>query len=668
MAMLADIIVCVIIYNQIADNAKTYVSTLIEQQGTIARKQVDSLFTHKYKDVFPIYSRCKSHYKKGKIKTLNNSMFEDFMNTAYTNPKLPNDATSTYHVALEDGNRGSIDDIKAYIRMDGRDNDGGPTGVQGLSYKGLWQTGWGLGVRENWDGGRYGRRIVEYIITPYAVSFRNNVFYSLDGYLSIDDILDNAYKYYTEDDQSDFKRNIVSNVESFINEPYIDNLYYRLEEEKRGEPYINKVSMYADYGTYMYNNLYYVFVKVYGRKMYELTLNKDYVEMIKAQYIAGKKNQITIVGYVSVGILAIIAILCIIGIYRETKENKKTLQKRILSKCNPKNYIKKYDGHLLNIANNIYSKALVTDINDNEEILKLASLAEAKLGVVLVYKSDIRALKKKCNPKRFMKPYNPQKVAIANELYTKLKQKKLSCAEYLEIKYKLSQLYEGEIIKMKHMSFSHVKMKREDGFIIIILIVASVIYYASRNEKNERVNDVKFNNSKEKTFKKTSDASEKTKALAIDESKKPVNRLNTGSTPYENSYAKNYKCPYNRCSGIKVTAPKESDIVVIIKRNNKEGKVISHGYIRAGETYQFDLPKGIYQTFFYYGSGWNPNKEMANGVIGGFIKDEVFSKDQPQEINNAVLSYVLQLHRDGNFSTQSSNKSEFFLSGSKSIK
>jgi hypothetical protein len=59
---------------------------------------------------------------------------------------------------------------------------------------------------------------------------------------------------------------------------------------------------------------------------------------------------------------------------------------------------------------------------------------------------------------------------------------------------------------------------------------------------------------------------------------------------------------------------------------------------------------------------------MANGVIGGFIKDEVFSKDQPQEINNAVLSYVLQLHRDGNFSTQSSNKSEFFLSGSKSTK
>ena len=91
-----------------------------------------------------------------------------------------------------------------------------------------------------------------------------------------------------------------------------------------------------------------------------------------------------------------------------------------------------------------------------------------------------------------------------------------------------------------------------------------------------------------------------------------------------------------------------------------DGDVISHGYIRADETYQFDLPKGTYQTFFYYGSGWNPNKEMKNGVKGGFIKDEVYSKDKPQEINNAVLSYVLQLQREGNFSTQSSNSSEVF--------
>ena len=146
-----------------------------------------------------------------------------------------------------------------------------------------------------------------------------------------------------------------------------------------------------------------------------------------------------------------------------------------------------------------------------------------------------------------------------------------------------------------------------------------------------------------------------------DEEKQYLNNsLSTGATPYATFYGKNYKCPYNQCSGIKVTAPAESDIVVIIKRNNQDGKVINHGYIKSGATYQFDIPDGTYQTFFYYGEGWNPNKDMGNGIKGGFIKDEIFSKDNPQDIYSGVLTYVLQLQRDGNFQTKGSDKSEFF--------
>ena len=138
------------------------------------------------------------------------------------------------------------------------------------------------------------------------------------------------------------------------------------------------------------------------------------------------------------------------------------------------------------------------------------------------------------------------------------------------------------------------------------------------------------------------------------------NSLSTGATPYKTVYGRNYNCPYSQCSGIKVTAPQESDIVVIIKHNNSKGKVVAHGYVRAGGTCQFDIPDGTYQTFFYYGKGWNPNKEMKGGVKGGFVKDELFSKDNPQEIYSGVLSYVLQLQRDGNFQTRGSNKFECF--------
>ena len=148
--------------------------------------------------------------------------------------------------------------------------------------------------------------------------------------------------------------------------------------------------------------------------------------------------------------------------------------------------------------------------------------------------------------------------------------------------------------------------------------------------------------------------------LSEEDKKYLNNSLSTGTAPYAKFYGKNYKCPYDQCSGIKVTAPHESDIVVIIKRNNANGKVISHGYIKAGGTCFFPIPDGTYQTFFYYGEGWNPNKEMTGGIRGGFVKDEIFSKDNPQEIYSGVLSYVLQLQRDGNFQTKGSNKSECF--------
>lgn len=138
------------------------------------------------------------------------------------------------------------------------------------------------------------------------------------------------------------------------------------------------------------------------------------------------------------------------------------------------------------------------------------------------------------------------------------------------------------------------------------------------------------------------------------------NSLFTGEQPYVEYYGENYVCSQQQCSAIEVTAPVNSDIVVIIKRNNDNGSVMSHAYIEAGDKYTFDLPNGMFQPFFYYGEGWNPDKEMGNGVKGGFVKNESFSKDSPQRIDDCVLSYVLQLRKDGNFQTKRSNRDEMF--------
>lgn len=139
------------------------------------------------------------------------------------------------------------------------------------------------------------------------------------------------------------------------------------------------------------------------------------------------------------------------------------------------------------------------------------------------------------------------------------------------------------------------------------------------------------------------------------------NSLHTGATPYAYCFGKNYSCSEYGCSVIKVKTPYNSDVLVTIKKN---GKVYRYAYINAGSTYTFEFENGTYQTFFYYGKGWNPNKFMkktdCGPLKGGFIEGEVFGKDSPQILNNSILTYELILQQSGNFSTKPSNLEEAF--------
>ena len=188
------------------------------------------------------------------------------------------------------------------------------------------------------------------------------------------------------------------------------------------------------------------------------------------------------------------------------------------------------------------------------------------------------------------------------------------------------------------------------GFFIVLALVGIVFFCIKQC----------FDDKSEVPPKKT-DLSTITDTLSEEDKKYLDNFLQTGETPYSNVYGDNYICPREQCSGIKVTAPTNSDVVVIIKKNNENGTVCAHGYIREKHSLLFDLPDGTYQTFFYFGKGWNPNKYMREGITGGFVKDELFSKDEnPQEIESCVLEYVLQLTKDGNFSTSESTPGEVF--------
>lgn len=131
------------------------------------------------------------------------------------------------------------------------------------------------------------------------------------------------------------------------------------------------------------------------------------------------------------------------------------------------------------------------------------------------------------------------------------------------------------------------------------------------------------------------------------------NSLSTGTVPYtcDNTYGDQSTIT------VKTSGSSNCDVVVMLK---SKGLLVGNAYIEAGDSYTFDLPNGAYQVFFYGGRGWNPNKPMPNGELGGFVANESYSKDDVVTLDYEGLEYSLIPQQNGNFSTRQSSASEIF--------
>ena len=130
-------------------------------------------------------------------------------------------------------------------------------------------------------------------------------------------------------------------------------------------------------------------------------------------------------------------------LYMEIKHKKKineTLYNKIKRLCNPSKFVKEYDKEKVDKANAIYQKLMNTSPDDKDTLYDLQSQAEEVLGVSFVDQEMLERLKKKVNPKRFMKPYNPEKVSLANELYSRLSKENISYKEIMEIEERSKKL------------------------------------------------------------------------------------------------------------------------------------------------------------------------------------------------------------------------------------
>ncbi len=112
--------------------------------------------------------------------------------------------------------------------------------------------------------------------------------------------------------------------------------------------------------------------------------------------------------------------------------NKDYVISLLKEKCHPRQFMRPYDYEKVNIANRLFSS-----LNDDcslENIKGILSEATEKLQVTIDTSQVVAELCKACSPEKFMDPYDAEKIAEANELYSKILANSLNIIELVKLK------------------------------------------------------------------------------------------------------------------------------------------------------------------------------------------------------------------------------------------
>ena len=128
------------------------------------------------------------------------------------------------------------------------------------------------------------------------------------------------------------------------------------------------------------------------------------------------------------------------------KEKEKILDKTqdlwyvLERKCNPQKYMSPYNKEMVDKANSIYAELQKTDKSDEISLKEIRRRIESELQISFIDKDEIESLKYIANPSNYMQPYNAEKVALANELYAKLQDETIHIDELDSIKEQVEKL------------------------------------------------------------------------------------------------------------------------------------------------------------------------------------------------------------------------------------
>ena len=320
----------------------------------------------------------------------------------------------------------------------------------------------GLKYYNAWEG------IDEFIEYPYQVGLKkqdDNFFYSFMP--TIQEALNSAYEFETEDPKSSNRNKFAGGNKSSIwnLKDMVDNEYFFLwsydDECNRWGKESTDSMLWATYWSKyhvnsaeslpithafvdalfaktdypgVYNGYYQVYNRMQRTAIWELKYDWRFDNKSRdlKKYRIWWAAIITLLMLVSVIPLAIIE-------NKKKKIEEETLQERLKRLCNPQNFMKNYDTKKVEIANTLYQRLMTIGLGE-QALNEISQTAITELGITLIDETQLKRLKEKVNPQRYMKPYDAEKVSLANELFAKINKEGLTYEEYVEIEKESKKL------------------------------------------------------------------------------------------------------------------------------------------------------------------------------------------------------------------------------------
>lgn len=312
----------------------------------------------------------------------------------------------------------------------------------------LYTDGWSL-VRVRLEVGFDDIIISQSWLYPYAVGYKkqgHKILYDYEP--SVKEAVQEAFNFITSNPDGMkmldgcFKKGSWDYIQSKLLEA--DNEYYRILEDSI--PAISSTSGESPFGilnlgfsansffhSYMYTDFYKVFIARSNFNTWSLYRISGAIKLDKERLL---KQWLISSGCV----FSLITILLSIYIHQKRRRANETDYQKLIKFSNPRNFMKPYNKDKVEIANRIFKEANEVHENDSLTINALIQRCTNELGVSFIDPSLLNELKRASNPKHFMKPYDAEKVKLANSIFAKLNSDTLSYAEFKMIREEVEKL------------------------------------------------------------------------------------------------------------------------------------------------------------------------------------------------------------------------------------